>query len=257
MRNKINYRGAYTIFKWQVLRFLKFPTQTLASPVITTTLYFVVFGYSIGNRVGEIDGISYIKFIVPGLIMMSLLMNAYTSPSSNILLSKVLNTLVDVLSAPISALEFLVAYSLAGAVRGIVVAIVIYIVSLFFAGFTITSWFYLFGFLILTSWSFAIIGVIAGVWASRFEQVFLLPTYVITPLTFLGGVFYSIKMIPPILQKVSLFNPIFYMIDGLRYSFYGIYDVPPLRSLIFVFFAWAVLFAIAYHVISKGYKLKT
>jgi len=246
-----------TLTKREILRFLKLMIQTIFPPILSALLFIFIFGYSLGSRITEVNGFSYIAFIIPGLVMMNVIFSAYNNTSSSLLLSKMLKNIEDILIAPLSYFEIALAMVLAGVVRGLIVGTIIIIVALLFTEVAIFSFFYVITFMILVSIAFASFGLIAGIWAERFDQVMLFNTFIITPLTFLGGVFYSIDMLPGIWRQVSFYNPIFYMINGLRYGMIGIHDFNPLISLIITLTITVSLFIISVLLLKSGYKLRT
>lgn len=253
----MNIIGLVTLTKKELMRFLRVPFQTVGSPIITTLLYFAVFGLSVGRFVGEIDGLSYIQFIMPGLIMMNLLNTAFTGISSGIMLSKLMNTLSDILVTPLSHLEIILGFTLSSVIRSIFTAILIYITALFFLPFEMAHPLYLILFTVLVAFAFSLFGLIVGIWAENFEQITIIPTLFLMPLSFLGGVFYSIKMLPPLFQQISYFNPLLYMISGMRYGFYGVSDVNPWAALGFLALLTAALTIFTVYLFSVGYKIRT
>ena len=252
----MNWIGLWTIYKKEMDRTFRVPGQTLISPVLTTALYFVVFGSAIGSRVGNIDGVTYEQFIVPGLIMMTLLTNALTASSSGIYFPKFIGTIYELLSAPLSYLEITLGYTLAATTRALVIGVLIYVTALFFTPLPIAHPLAAILFAFLAAFAFALFGFIVGIWATSFERLSLLPTIVITPLAFLGGVFYSLDMLPPVWQKVSLFNPIVYMIDGLRWGFFGEASINPLTSAILIIAFLIISIGILKWIFKTGYRLK-
>ena len=253
----MNTIGLVTLTKKELIRFLRVPFQTVGSPIITTLLYFAVFGLSVGRFVGEIDGLSYIQFIMPGLIMMNLLTTAFTGISSGIMLSKLMNTLSDILVTPLSHLEIILGFTLSSVIRSIYTAILIYITALFFLPFEVAHPLYLILFTVLVAFAFSLFGLIVGIWAENFEQITIIPTFLLMPLSFLGGVFYSIKMLPPLFQQISHFNPLLFMISGMRYGFYGVSDVDPWLAFGFLALGTAVLTVFTVYLFRIGYKIRT
>jgi ABC-2 type transport system permease protein len=230
--------------------------QSIVSPVISTSLYFIVFGSAIGSRITEVEGVSYGAFIVPGLIMLSLLTQSISNASFAIFFPKFTGTIYEVLSAPISAAEILVGYVGAAATKSILVGLIILGTAALLIPLTIAHPFWMLLFLVLTALTFSLLGFIIGIWADNFEKLQIIPLLIITPLTFLGGSFYSIHMLPPFWQSVTLFNPVLYLISGFRWSFYEIADVSVAVSLamITVFLA-ACLFTV-WWIFRTGYKIK-
>src|SRR5690606_8463242 len=230
--------------------------QSIASPVISTSLYFVVFGSAIGSRMMDIDGVSYGAFIVPGLIMLTLLTQSLTNASFGIYMPKVSGTIYEVLSAPISYGEILLGYVGAAATKSIILAVIILLAARLFVDFHIEHPLWMALFLVLTAVTFSLFGFIIGIWADGFEKLQLVPLMVITPLTFLGGSFYSINMLPPIWQTVSLFNPVVYLVNGFRWSFYGVADVNAAVSLGMTLVFLVVCLLVVSWIFKTGYRLK-
>lgn len=253
----MNLVGVYTLIKKELMRFIRVPTQTVGSPVVTTLLYFAVFGYSIGSRVGTIDGLPYTQFIMPGLIMMNILMIAFSGISSGLTLAKVMGTFSDILVTPLSYLEIILGFTLASVVRSILTAGLIYATALFFIPFRVDHPVYLLIFTTLVAFAFSLAGLIVGVWAENFEQIMLIPTFVITPLSFLGGVFYSVQMLPPLFRIISHVNPLLYMINGMRYGFYTTTDVSQWLSLTILISILIALTLLTWHLFRIGYKIRT
>jgi ABC-2 type transport system permease protein len=252
----INFYAIKAIYKFEMSRTARTLMQSIASPVLSTTLYFVVFGAAIGSRMGDIEGVSYGAFIIPGLIMLSLLNESMSNASFGIYMPKFTGTIYEILSAPISAVEIIIGYVGAAATKSIVLGLLILLTARLFVDYEIAHPFYMFGFLILTALSFSLFGFILGIWASSFEQLQIVPLMIITPLTFLGGSFYSINMLPPLWQTITLFNPVVYLISGFRWSFYGIADVHIGISLAMtIFFMFGCLAVIAW-IFKTGYRLK-
>ena len=252
----MNWIGLWTIYKKELQRTRRVLFQSVVSPVITTALYFVVFGSAIGSAVNTIGGISYAQFIVPGLIMMALLANSFSAASSGIYFPKFIGSIYELLSAPISFIEITAGYVLAATTRALLIGAIIFGVALFFTPLPIVHPWWALLFAVLVSFVFALFGFVVGLWASNFEQLGLLPTFVIAPLSFLGGVFYSIDMLPPFWQTVTLFNPLVYMINGLRWAFFGITDVHPVWSMTVILVFMAILFMIVGWIFKTGYKLR-
>lgn len=252
----MNYIAVKTLVVRELKRTFRVPVQVLGAPVVTAGLFFLVFGFSIGSRIGEIDGLSYTSFIMPGLIMMNVLTSTFMAVASAFMLAKVMNILSDLLVSPMTNLELMLGLSIATIIRGLVTAVLIYGVSLFFIPFRIDHPIYLVSFLIIVSAIFALLGLIVGLWATTFEQMSIFPTFLITPLTFLGGVFYSIKMLPPAFQLVSRFNPFLYMINGVRYGFYGVSDINAGVSLAVALVLLFVVGYFAWYLLKIGYKIR-
>ncbi len=231
--------------------------QSIASPVISTSLYFIVFGSAIGSRMVEIEGVSYGAFIVPGLIMLSILTESIMNASFGIYMPKFSGTIYEVLSAPISAFEIVVGYVGAAATKSVILGLIILATARLFVDFSILHPFWMIGFLVLTSVAFSLLGFVIGVWADGWEKLQIVPMMIVTPLAFLGGSFYSISMLPELWQKITLFNPVVYLISGFRWSFYGISDVDVGVSLGATFGFVLVCLAAIWAIFRTGYKLKT
>ncbi|HTF85516.1 MAG TPA: ABC transporter permease, partial [Cellvibrio sp.] len=221
----MNIHAIKAIYIFELARTWRTLMQSIASPVLSTSLYFIVFGSAIGSRMVEIDGISYGAFIVPGLIMLSLLTESISNASFGIYMPKFTGTMYEILSAPISAMEIVVGFVGAAATKSIILGLIILATARLFVDFTIVHPVWMLGFLVLTSVTFSLFGFIIGVWADGFEKLQVIPMMIVTPLTFLGGSFYSIHMLPPLWQTITLFNPVVYLISGFRWSFYGVADV--------------------------------
>ncbi|GAC1332226.1 MAG: ABC transporter permease [Beijerinckiaceae bacterium] len=221
----INLQAIRAIYMFEMNRTRRTLMQSIISPVISTSLYFVVFGAAIGSRITEIDGINYGAFIVPGLMMLTLLQQSITNASFGIYFPRFVGTIYEILSAPISYIEIITGYVGAAATKSIVVGLIILATAGFFVPLRIDHPFWMIGFLVLTAVTFSLFGFIIGIWADGFEKLQVIPLLVITPLTFLGGSFYSINLLPPFWQKVALVNPVVYLISGFRWSFYGVSDV--------------------------------
>ena len=252
----MNINAIRAIYRFEMARALRTLTQSLVSPVISTSLYFVVFGAAIGSRIQEIDGINYGSFIVPGLIMLSLLTQSIANASFGIYFPRFVGTIFELLSAPVSYLEIVIAYVGAAATKSIVLGLVILATAALFVPLQIIHPFWMLTFLVLTSVTFSLFGFIIGIWADGFEKLQLIPLLVITPLTFLGGSFYSINMLPSIWQKVSLFNPVVYLVSGFRWSFYGQSDVSIGYSLLAIAAFLSGCLAIIAWIFRTGYRLK-
>ncbi len=253
----MNRHGVLAIYRFEMSRFRRTLWQSLATPVITTSLYFVVFGAAIGSRMQEIDGVPYGAFIVPGLIMLALFTESLSNASFGIYLPKFTGTIYEVLSAPVSALEMVLAYVGAAATKSILLGLVILATANLFVPVSIAHPFWMAAFLVLTAVTFCLLGFIIGVWANGFEQLQFVPMLVITPLTFLGGAFYSIDMLPAAWRSASLFNPVVYLVSGFRWSFYGTSDLPVGVSLAATLgFFFACLGVVAW-IFRTGYRLKS
>jgi ABC-2 type transport system permease protein len=253
----MNLHGVMAIYRFEMTRTLRTLFQSIVAPVVSTTLYFVVFGAAIGSRISEVGGVSFGAFIVPGLVMLSLLMQSISNASFGIYFPKFTGTIYEILSAPISTFEIVLAYVGAAATKSTILAVIIMITARFFVDYQIAHPFAMVGFLVLTVTTFSLLGFIIGIWADNFEKLQFVPMLVITPLTFLGGTFYSIDMLPPVWQTDSLFNPVVYLISGFRWSFYGAADVSVTLSLVMTFIFFAICTAVIWWMFKTGYRLKT
>jgi ABC-2 type transport system permease protein len=253
----MNFYAIRAIYAFEMARFFRTIFQSIASPVISTSLYFIVFGSAIGSRMAEVDGVSYGAFIVPGLIMLSVLTESISNASFGIYMPRYSGTIYEILSAPISALEIVCGYVGAAASKSIILGTVILITARLFVDFSVQHPVWMLAFLVLTSVTFSLFGFIIGIWADGFEKLQVVPMMVVTPLTFLGGSFYSISMLPPVWQKVTLFNPVVYLISGFRWSFYGRADVSVAASLgttgVFLILSLCAVWII----FRTGYRVKT
>ncbi len=253
----MNAIGFRTLFTKETRRFLRVPGQTLAQPIVTTALYFLVFGYALGGRVREVDGVSYIRFIVPGLMLLGLSQNAFLNTSSSMFIAKMQGTIVDLLVAPLGVVDLLLAYILAAILRGVMVGGIVWVISALFTGFSVSHplWVLLFG--VLVGATFGLVGLAVAIWSDKFEQLNIVPTFIITPLTFLGGVFYSANMLPPPWSYVSRVNPVLYMVEGLRYGVVGTSSSSPWLGLAVTGGIGLVSLAIAAWMLRTGYKLRS
>ncbi|MGH8661859.1 MAG: ABC transporter permease [Burkholderiales bacterium] len=254
---KFNRHGVAAIYKFEMARFRRTLWQSLAAPVITTSLYFVVFGAAIGMRMSEVDGVPYGAFIVPGLIMLALFTESLSNASFGIYLPRFTGTIYEVLSAPISAFEMVLAYVGAAASKSVLLGLVILATANLFVPVSIAHPLWMVAFLVLTATTFCLFGFILGILADGFEQLQFVPMLVITPLTFLGGAFYSIDMLPPAWRTFSLFNPVVYLISGFRWCFYGTSDVPVVASLAATLAFFLVCLAAVAWIFKTGYRLKS
>jgi ABC-2 type transport system permease protein len=252
----MNTRAVLSIYRFEMARAGRTLLQSIVSPVISTSLYFVVFGAAIGSRISEIDGVSYGAFIVPGLIMLSLLTQSIANASFGIYFPRFTGTIYELLSAPVSYLEIVIAYVGAAASKSIILGLIILATAALFVPLRIEHPYWMLLFLVLTAVTFSLFGFIIGIWADGFEKLQLVPLLIVTPLTFLGGSFYSIHMLPPFWQKVTLFNPVVYLVSGFRWSFYGTADVSVGVSLAMTLVFLAVCLAIAGWIFRTGYRLK-
>lgn len=247
----------YTILRKEIRRFLRIWVQTLVPPVITITLYFIIFGQLIGSRIGEMSGFSYMQFIVPGLIMMSTITNSFSNVASSFYSTKFARNVEELLVSPTSTHVVIWGYVAGGMARGLLVAFFVTIVSLLFVSFTIHSWLTILIIILFTSATFSLGGLINAIFARSFDDISIIPTFVLTPLTYLGGVFYSILLLPPFWQTVSKLNPIVYMINGFRYGFLGVADVE-IHYTFFVLTLFLVgLYSLAYYLIRSGRGLRS
>ena len=248
--------GFRTLFYKEMLRFWKVATQTIAAPILTAMLYLLIFGHVLEGRVEVYPGVSYTAFLVPGLVMMSVLQNAFANASSSLIQSKITGNLVFILLPPLSHWEILLAYVAASVVRGLVVGAGVFAITAWFAHLSFAAPLWIIVFAVLGAAILGTLGVIAGIWADKFDQLAAFQNFLIMPATFLAGVFYSIHSLPAFWQAVSHFNPFFYMIDGFRHGFFGQSDISPWTSLAIVSAFFAVLAAVAIKLLRGGYKLR-
>ncbi|KRE89413.1 sugar ABC transporter permease [Frateuria sp. Soil773] len=253
----MNFHAIRAIYRFEMARTWRTLMQSIASPVLSTSLYFVVFGSAIGSRITEVDGISYGAFIVPGLIMLSLLTQSIANASFGIYFPKFTGTIYEIHSAPVSYIEIVMSYVGAAATKSVIVGTIILATARLFVDFGIAHPLWMVAFLVLTAVTFSLFGFIIGIWADNFEKLQVIPLLVITPLTFLGGSFYSIHMLPPFWQKVTLFNPVVYLISGFRWSFYGMSDVGVGVSLGATVGFLAACLAAVWWIFRTGYRLKS
>src|SRR5688572_10047957 len=252
----MNLHAVRAIYQCEMARTGRPLVQSLATPVMTTSLYFVVFGSAIGSRMMSIDGVSYGAFIVPGLIMLTVLMESVSNASFGIYMPKFAGTIYELLSAPVGLTETLLGYVGAAATKSVILGTVIMITARLFVPFEIVHPVWMVGFLILTSVTFSLLGFAIGVWADSWEKIQIVPMMVVTPLTFLGGSFYSISMLPPLWQKIALFNPVVYLVSGFRWSFYGASDVSVSVSLLMTFVFLSLSSVAVWWIFKTGYRLK-
>jgi len=253
----MNLHGVLAIYKFEMARTGRTILQSVVSPVISTSLYFIVFGAAIGSRITEIDGVSYGSFIVPGLIMLTLLTQSISNASFGIYFPKFVGTIYEILSAPVSHFEIVLGYVGAAATKSMMLGLIILATAGFFVPLEIAHPFWMLLFLVLTAVTFSLFGFIIGIWADNFEKLQLVPLLVVTPLAFLGGSFYSINMLPPLWQKISLFNPVLYLVSGFRWSFFEINDVGVGVSLGMVTLFLGICVAITWWIFKTGYRLKS
>jgi ABC-2 type transport system permease protein len=252
----MNTYAIRAIYKFELARWFRTLVQSVLTPVISTSLYFVVFGSAIGSRMAQIDGVGYGAFIVPGLIMLSVLTESISNASFGIYMPRFSGTIYEVLSAPISFVEIVIGYVGGAATKSIMLGLIILITARAFVPFHIEHPVWMIGFLRLTSLTFSLFGFIVGIWASGWEKLQIVPIMIVTPLTFLGGSFYSISMLPPVWQKITLFNPVVYLINGFRWSFYGISDVSVGVSLGTTLVIMAACLIVIGWIFKTGYRLK-
>ncbi len=248
--------GFRTLLAKEMRRFAKVGFQTIAAPVISSLLYLMIFAHVLQGRVTVFDGVSYTSFLVPGLVMMAVLQNAFANTSSSMVQSKITGNIVFVLLPPLSHAEIFLAYVLASMVRGLVVGLGVFVVTFFFVPPTLVAPLWALGFALLGSAILGTMGLIAGIWADKFDQMAAFQNFFIMPMTFLSGVFYSVHSLPDFWQTVSHLNPFFYMVDGFRYGFFGASDVNPWLSLAIVLIAFAALAVLALRLLASGYKLR-
>jgi ABC-2 type transport system permease protein len=253
----MNLHAVRAIYAFEMARAFRTLLQSIVSPVVSTSLYFVVFGSAIGSRIPEVGGVSYGAFIVPGLVMLSLLTQSVSNASFGIYFPKFTGTIYELLSAPVSPMEAVTSYVGAAATKSIILGLIILATAALFVPMRIEHPLWMLLFLVLTAVTFSLLGFIIGIWADGFEKLQFIPTLVITPLTFLGGTFYSIDMLPPFWQKVSLFNPVVYLVSGFRWSFYGLSDVGVEISLLMTLLFMAVCLGIIVWIFRTGYRLKS
>lgn len=253
----MNFQAVKTIYFFEMARMRRTVMQSVISPVISTVLYFVVFGAAIGSRISEVDGVSYGAFIVPGLIMLSLMTQSLTNSAFGIYFPRFTGTVFEILSAPVSFLEITVAFVGAAATKSILVGSIIFITAMFFVDIQVQHPVWMVAFFLLTSVTFALLGFIIGIWADNFEKLQFVPLLIVTPLAFLGGAFYSINMLPEVWQKVTLLNPVVYLISGFRWSFYGQADVSLWLSLVMTLVFLSACLLIVRWIFKTGYRLKT
>lgn len=252
----MNFYSVFAILKFEIARAIRTLGQTIASPVLSTCLYFIVFGSAIGSRMGEIEGVSYAAFIIPGLVMMSLLTQSISNASFGIYFPRFSGTIYEVLSAPISYFEIVLGYVGGAAIKSVVVGFLILLTARIFVDYQIIHPFWMLLFLLLTAITFSLFGFILGLLADGFDQLQVVPLMVITPLAFLGGTFYAIDMLPPLWQKIALFNPVVYLVSGFRWSFYGIADVHIGISIGMIFLFLTLCIAAIAWIFKTGYRLK-
>jgi ABC-2 type transport system permease protein len=252
----MNAIGTKTLLLKEMRRFLRVPGQTVAQPVVSTSLYILVFGYALGGRLRELDGVPYIRFIVPGLIMLALITNSFLNTSSSMFIAKMQGTIVDLLVAPLTVGELMLAFTLAAVVRGLLVGTIVWLSAAFFTTFVVVHPLWMVVFAILVSASFGMLGLLVAIWSDKFEQLNLIPTFVITPLTFLGGVFYSARILPAPWSTITRLNPILYMVEGLRYGVLGVAGASPWMGLAITGGLAAAATTVVWWMLTTGYKLR-
>ena len=253
----MNWRGVWAIYRYEMSRTFRTLFQSLVAPVISTSLYFVVFGTAIGSRIEEVDGIQYGAFIVPGLIMLTVLMQSISNASFGIYFPKFVGTIYEILSAPLSYLEIVIGYVGAAATKSMLIGLVIFATAHLFVELPVLHPVAMIAFLALTCLSFSLFGFIIGIWAKNFEQLQLVPLLIVNPLVFLGGAFYSITMLPPLWQKITLFNPVVYLISGFRWAFFDTADVGVGLSLAAIGLFTLICLLIVWWIFRTGYRLRT
>ena len=253
----MNLVAVRSIYTFEMSRWFRTVMQSILSPVLSTSLYFIVFGAAIGSRFTDIDGVGYGSFIVPGLIMLMLLTQSVSNASFGIYFPKFTGTIYEILSAPVSYVEIVLGYVGAAATKSILLGLIILVTATLFVDVRIDHPFVMVMFLLLTAVTFSLLGFIIGIWADGFEKLQLVPLLIITPLTFLGGTFYSISMLPPVWQKITLFNPVLYLVSGFRWSFYSTSDIGFGMSLLMTLAFLAVCLAVIAWIFKTGYRLKT
>lgn len=252
----MNLHAIRAIYRFEMARTGRTLMQSIASPVLSTSLYFIVFGAAIGSRMGEVDGVHYGAFIIPGLIMLTLLTESISNASFGIYLPKWSGTIYELLSAPVSWIEVVIGYVGAAATKSVILGLLILLTARFFVAYEIAHPFWMVGFLALTAVTFSLFGFIIGIWADGFEKLQVIPLMIVTPLTFLGGSFYSISMLPPVWQKIALFNPVVYLVSGFRWSFYGVSDVNAALSFGMTCAFLAICLFTVWWIFRTGYRLR-
>ena len=252
----MNWTAIRAIFLFEMARFFRTIAQSFIAPVLSTSLYFVVFGAAIGSRIQEVEGVSYGAFIVPGLIMLTVITQSISNASFGIYFPKFIGTFFELLSAPISFIEIVIGYVGAAAVKALIIGLIILITAFFFVDISIAHPLAMVTFLVLTTISFALFGFILGIWAGNFEQLQIVPLLIVTPLVFLGGSFYSISMLPPVWQTISMFNPVVYLISGFRWAFFDTADVPILTSMLAIGFFMGACLSVIWWIFRTGWRIR-
>ncbi|MGC8118938.1 ABC transporter permease [Marinobacter sp. VGCF2001] len=253
----MNLYGVKAIYKFEMARMKRTVMQSVLSPVISTCLYFVVFGSAIGSRMGDIDNISYGAYIIPGLVMLSLLMQSISNASFGIYMPKFSGTIYEVLSAPVSYVEIVLGYVGAATTKAVILGLIILATAKLFVDYSILHPFWMLSFLILTAMTFSLFGFIIGIWADGFEKLQIVPMMIVTPLVFLGGTFYSIDMLPEVWQTISLFNPVVYLISGFRWAFYGVSDIHVGISVGMTLVFLTMCMTAVWWIFKTGYRLRS
>ncbi len=252
----MNWTAIRSIYIFEMFRFFRTIAQSFLAPVISTSLYFVVFGAAIGSRIDEVEGVSYGAFIVPGLIMLTVITQSISNASFGIYFPKFIGTFFELLAAPISFIEIVIGYVGAAATKALIIGAIILVTAKFFVDFSVINPLAMVAFLVLTTISFALFGFILGIWAGNFEQLQIVPLLIVTPLVFLGGSFYSISMLPPVWQTISMFNPVVYLISGFRWAFFGTADVPILDSLLAIGLFTGICLAVIWWIFRTGWRIR-
>ena len=252
----MNWTAIRAIYIFEMFRFFRTIAQSFLAPVISTSLYFVVFGAAIGSRIQEVEGISYGAFIVPGLIMLTVITQSISNASFGIYFPKFIGTFFELLSAPISFIEIVIGYVGAAATKALIIGFIILVTAFFFVDISIAHPVAMVVFLVLTTVSFALFGFILGIWAGNFEQLQIIPLLIVTPLVFLGGSFYSITMLPPVWQTISMFNPVVYLISGFRWAFFDTADVPVVTSLLAIGAFTAICLGVIWWIFRTGWRIR-
>ena len=252
-----NWVALWTVSRREITRFMRIWTQSLVPPILTSSLFVLIFGYSLGSRITEVAGVSYLEFIIPGLLMMGVITSAYAATSFSLFIQKFHNSIQELLVAPMSYWQIIAGLTISGMLRSLIVGIGILIISLIFTSITIHNLFIIILFIFLVAMLFSFAGIATALWATNFDNMSLFSTFLITPLTYLGGVFYSIRMLPLIWQKVAKFNPILYMVDGFRYGFLGTSDIPIIYSIFILLALTIFFFFLCVWMFRTGYKLRS
>lgn len=253
----MNIFAVRAIYTFEMSRWFRTLAQSIVTPIISTSLYFVVFGAAIGARMGEVDGVSYGAFIIPGLVMLSLLSESVSNASFGIYFPRYSGSIYEVLSAPVSTLEVVLGYVGAAVTKSVLLGLLILLTARLFVSYSIEHPVWMLGFLLLTAITFSLLGFIIGIWADSFEKLQIVPLMIITPLTFLGGSFYSIGMLPPLWQNIALLNPVVYLVSGFRWSFYGVSDVGVETSLLMIGVFMLICLGLIHWIFRTGYRIRT